>query len=115
MGCHASSALVNTRRLTYNGIMVIHETIWQDEIEEKIIRKHNVWPLEVEEALASRPRIRFMERGHRPGEDLYAAFGQTEAGCYLAVYFLLMPQSKALIITARGMTPKEIRSYGKSK
>lgn len=95
--------------------MVIREAVWREEVEEKIIRKHNVWPQEVEEALTSRPRIRFMERGNRPGEDLYAAFGQTEAGRYLVIYFLLKPQSQALVITAREMTPKEIRSYGKNK
>ena len=55
--------------------MRVREIIWLAEIEDKIIRKHNVWPDEVEDVLLANPHIRFMERGHRPGEDLYAAFG----------------------------------------
>jgi hypothetical protein len=54
-----------------------------------------------------------MERGHRPDQDLYAAFGQTDGGRYLAVYFILKPDNAALIITARDMTDKEKRAYGK--
>lgn len=91
----------------------IHEIIWQENVEDKIIRKHHVWPNEVEQTLDNGPHVRFMERGHRPGEDLYAAFGQTDAGRYLTIYFLLKSQNKALIVIARDMAPKEIRAYGK--
>jgi hypothetical protein len=55
--------------------MYIQDVIWLEEIEDKIISKHQVWPEEAEQALMSHPYVRFMERGHRPGEDLYAAFG----------------------------------------
>jgi hypothetical protein len=65
----------------------------------KIVRKHHVYPEEVEEAFLRRPTIRFMERGHRPDEDLYAAFGQSDAGRYLAVYFILKPGPAGKIIT----------------
>jgi uncharacterized DUF497 family protein len=95
--------------------MTIHDLAWRDEVEDKIIRKHGIWPAEVEQALANRPHVRFMERGHRPGEHLYAAFGQTDAGRYLAVYFILKPKNVALIVTARDMTTREIRTYGKGK
>lgn len=91
----------------------INEAIWLEEIEDKIIRKHQVRPVEVEQALQNQPHIRFMERGHHPDEDLYAAFGQTDGGRYLAVYFILKPANVALIITARDMTDKEKRAYGK--
>lgn len=95
--------------------MQVQEIIWLDEVEDKIIRKHQVWPDEAEEVLLRRPHIRFMERGHQPGEDLYAAFGQTMGGRYLAVFFLLKPHNAALVITARDMTNKERRRYGRRK
>ena len=91
----------------------INEAIWLEEIEDKIIRKHQVRPVEVEQALQNQPHIRFIERGQRPNEDLYAAFGQTDGGRYLAVYFILKPANVALSITARDMTDKEKRAYGK--
>ena len=93
--------------------MRIEEIVWLEDVEDKIIRKHRVWPEEVEDVLVSAPHIRFMERGHRPGEDLYAAFGQTTGGRYLAVFFLRKQATTALIVTARDMTDREIRSYGK--
>ena len=96
-------------------MMQVHDIIWLTEIEEKIIRKDNVWPDEVEDVLLTRPHVRFMERGHRPDEDLYAAFGQTEGGRYLAVFFILKQSRAALIITAREMTQKEKRSYGRQR
>jgi hypothetical protein len=35
---------------------------------------------EVAELFANTPHIRFAEKGKRKGEDLYAGFGQTDAG-----------------------------------
>jgi len=32
---------------------------------------------EARQAMLSHPRIRFAEKGHTPGEDVYVAFGQT--------------------------------------
>lgn len=95
--------------------MNIQDIIWLETVEDKVIRKHSVQPVEVEEALTGKPHVRFMERGHQPGEDLYAAFGQTDSGRYLAVYFILKNSRTALIVTARDMTRKEIRSYGRKK
>jgi uncharacterized DUF497 family protein len=95
--------------------MLIRDVVWLEEVEDKIVHKHHVWPHEAEQALANHPHVRFMERGHRPDEDLYAAFGQTDAGRYLAVYFILKAQDTALIISVRDMTDKERRAYGKTK
>ena len=95
--------------------MQVQQVIWLDEVEDKIIRKHQVWPDEAEEVLLAHPHVRFMERGHRPGEDLYAAFGQTTGGRYVAVFFLLKPPNATLVITARDMTEKERRRYGKRR
>jgi uncharacterized DUF497 family protein len=99
--------------LGYNESMQIEEIIWLEDVEDKIIRKHRVWPEEAEDVLVGDPHMRFMERGHRPGEDLYAAFGQTTGGRYLVVFFLRKPANTALIVTARDMTDREIKSYGR--
>lgn len=97
--------------------MHIQDIIWLEDIGDKIIRKHQVWPDEAEEVLLGTPHVRFMERGYRPGKDLDAAFGQTANGRYVAVFFLSKPHNTALVVTAREMTDtdKEKRRYGKRR
>jgi uncharacterized DUF497 family protein len=41
--------------------------------------------------------------------------GQTEAGRYLIVFFIHKKSGAALVISARDMTPKERRRYGRKK
>ena len=53
--------------------------IWLEDIVQKLLRKHAVTPREVAEVFANLPRFRFVETGHRSGENVYAALGQTEA------------------------------------
>lgn len=91
--------------------MRIKGIIWLDDIVDKLAVKHDVDLQEVREILKGRPLFRRMERGHRPGEDLYGAFGQTEAGRYLVVYFVLMKDGNALVVSARDMSSAERRSY----
>jgi uncharacterized protein len=62
--------------------------IWIDEIIDKLAIKHNVTQNEVLEVLISQPYFRFIEKGHRPGENVYAALGQPEDGRYLIVFFI---------------------------
>lgn len=62
---------------------------------------------------ANGPRFRFHERGHVQGEDLYAAYGRTDAGRYVTVFFLHKSDGEALIVTARDMDPKERERYGR--
>lgn len=81
------------------------------KIEYKIWQKHNVIDGEVEEVLLGRPHIRFIEEGHRKGEDVYAAYGRTLSGRYLIVFFILKSGPEALVISARNMTKKERRRY----
>ncbi|MEW6202574.1 MAG: BrnT family toxin [bacterium] len=76
-------------------------------------RKHNVTEREIREVFAGMPKIRLDEKGDVRGENLYIALGRTDSGRYLAVFFILKPAWKALIITARGMNRKERRLYGK--
>jgi hypothetical protein len=56
--------------------MVYIDTIrWLTAFEEKLEVKHGVQRFEVEELLFQQPDVRWMERGHQPGENLYAAYG----------------------------------------
>ena len=49
--------------------------------------KHHCIPTAVEEVFANKPKVKKMHRGHFCGEDVYRAFGQTEAGRYLTSVF----------------------------
>lgn len=95
--------------------MRIEQVLWLPEFEEKLEVKHSVIHFEVEEVLFQRPHVRFVEHGHQPGEDLYAAYGQTFAGRYMTVFFVLKADRAALVISARDMDPKERKRYGQRK
>ena len=60
--------------------MYIDDFIWLPDVVEKLAVKHHVTQEEVEEVFFNRPQCRFVESGHRAGEDVYAALGQTDAG-----------------------------------
>lgn len=91
--------------------MRITGIIWLEDIVDKLAVKHDVDLHEVREILKGQPLFRRMERGHRSGEDVYGAFGQTEDGRYLVVYFVLKKDGRALIISARDMSRTERRLY----
>jgi len=83
--------------------MYIDDFTWLPDIVDKLAVKHQVTQDEVEEVFFNRPQYRFVESGHRPGEDVYSASGQTDAGRYLIVFFIHKPDSTALIVSARDM------------
>ena len=95
--------------------MQIDEIIWLPQFVEKLASKHHVMTTEVEEVFANRPRFRFVDKGDRFGEDVYSAMGQTDAGRYLIVFFILKAYHRALVISARDMDRKERREYGKKR
>lgn len=95
--------------------MRIDEIIWLQQFVEKLAIKHDVEKNEVEEVLANRPHFRFVSKGNRPGEDVYSAMGQTDAGRYLIVFFIRKSDRRVLIISAREMTRAERRNYGREK
>jgi len=97
--------------------MTIRDFLWLDEIVDKIAVKHGVETWEVEEIFTDSPHIRFRQQGNRPGEDVYTAMGQTDAGRYLFVVFIYKPPhpdrpfSQALVVSARDMAEKERKQY----
>jgi hypothetical protein len=93
--------------------MKITGIIWLREVVDKLARKHDLTTDEVEEALRSVRRFRFIETGDVQGEDLYAAMGRTATGRYVIAYFVHKRTGEALIISARNMTRKEKRLYAK--
>jgi uncharacterized DUF497 family protein len=93
--------------------MRIEGVIWLRNVVDKLAVKHHVDPYEVEQTLSNRPKIRFVEKGERAGEDVYMALGRTDTGRYLAILFIYKRTSEALILSARNMALKERRQYGK--
>ncbi len=91
--------------------MKIRSIIWLPQVIEKLESKHGVTVEDVEEIFALGPAYRRGPRGKRRGENLYKAYGQTEAGRYLFVVFIYKLDSRALILSARDMTDKERRLY----
>jgi uncharacterized DUF497 family protein len=91
--------------------MQLYEVIWKDRFIEKIEAKHSVSTDEVEEILFGKPHIRRAQKGHVKGEDLYTAYGQTEDGRYLIVFFIRKELTAALPISAREMTDSERKYY----
>lgn len=95
-------------------VMNIDYILCSEEIEEKLAKKHGVTLREARQALLNNPRIRFAEKGYIQDEDVYAAFAQTFGGRYLSVFFVYKPSSKsAVIISARDMSQKERKTYGR--
>ncbi len=83
--------------------MRIEGIIWLRDVVDKLNSKHQVETAEVEEVLNGRPKIRFVEKGDREGEDVYLALGQTDAGRYLAILFIYKQTKEAVILSARDM------------
>ncbi len=95
--------------------MHIHNVIWKERFVDKIESKHQVSTDEVEQVLFGRPHVRREKRGKVKGEDLYIAYGTTEEGRYLVIFFIHKPPHSALPISARSMTDSEEDYYDKQK
>ena len=93
--------------------MYIDDFIWLPDIIEKLIVKHHVTQNEVEDVFFDAPHYRFVEKGHRPGQNVHSASGQTDAGRYLIVFFIHKADDTALIPSAREMDDGERRRYGR--
>lgn len=93
--------------------MKILGIIWLRHIVSKLVQKHQVEPEEVEEIFNNRPRFRRVARGNVAGEDVYSAMGQTDDGRYLIVFFIYKSSREVLVISARDMSSKERKRYGR--
>lgn len=93
--------------------MKITGFVWLEDIVQKLIWKHSVETEEVREIFLNKPRIRFVEKGHRKDENVYAAFGQTDAGRYLICFFVHKKDNRALVLSAREMNATERKQYGR--
>ncbi|MBI4553144.1 MAG: BrnT family toxin [Candidatus Latescibacteria bacterium] len=94
--------------------MRIDYIVCSEPIEAKLATKHSITVREARQVLLNRPQFRFAEKGYTKGENVYAAFGQTFGGRYVVVYFVYKPDTAtAIIISARDMSAKEQRAYGR--
>ncbi len=95
--------------------MRLYDVTWNERFVAKIAEKHGVSTDEVEEVLFTRPHVRRAEKGRVKNEPLYVAYGQTEAGRHLVVFFIRKARSVALPISARDMTRAERRYFHEQK
>lgn len=91
--------------------MYIDDFVWLTETANKVAHKHRVTPDEAEEIFFNNPKYRFVESGHRSGENVYSAGGQTDAGRFLIVFFIYKGDNTALILSARDMDAAERRRH----
>jgi len=94
--------------------MKINRVIILRTFAEKIECKHQVTTGEIREVFENLPHFRKLEKGHIAGEDVYGAYGQTNAGRYLSVFFVYKLNHDALVISARNMSKKERKRYAKT-
>jgi uncharacterized protein len=95
--------------------VVIRRIIWKDLFVQKLAEKHGVSLTEAEEVLSTKPHIRKMSKGKVKGENVYAAYGQTEGGRYLIIFYILKLTGAILPISARDMDAAERKYYGRQK
>lgn len=95
--------------------MVSRTIIWKDQFVEKLAQKHGVSVAEAEEALGAKPHIRRVSKGRVKNENVYAAFGQTNAGRHLIVFYIRKVSGAILPISARDMDDAERKYYERRK
>jgi uncharacterized DUF497 family protein len=95
----------------YNLVMRVSDVVWLPQVIDKLDWKHDVHPSEVEEVIFGPAVFRKVQKGNVPGEDVYSALGQTEAGRYLIVLFVYKISQEALILSAREMDNRERKYY----
>jgi uncharacterized DUF497 family protein len=95
--------------------VVIRKIIWKEQFVEKFARKHGVSVAEVEELLDENPHIRRMSKGRVKDEDVYAAYGQTNGGRYLVVFYIRKVSGVILPISARDMDNAERKYYERQR
>jgi uncharacterized protein len=95
--------------------VVIRKIIWKDQFVEKLAQKHGVSMSEAEEVLNGNPHIRRVAKGRVSNENVYSAFGQTDAGRYLIIFYIRKLSGAILPISARDMDAAERKYYEKQR
>ena len=90
--------------------MRLTDVIWKSRFRDKMMFKHRVASEEVEEVVFGKPFIVKVARGKVRNEHVCAAYGQTQPGRYLIVFFINKGNA-ALPISARDMTDAERKYY----
>jgi uncharacterized DUF497 family protein len=86
---------------------------WDEGNIDKNLLKHQVQNWECEQIFFNEPLIILDDPKHSLSEKRWAAFGQTDAGRFLAIIFA--KREKLLrVISARDMNRKEKKFYEKS-
>ena len=95
--------------------MKIRGFTWLERFVEKLEVKHGVSVEEVEDLFGNRTelRVKKVRKGRHRDEHVHRSLGRTSAGRYLAVFFILKSNRKALVISARDMDEMERRSYAR--
>lgn len=98
-------------------MIYVRQVIITELVEEKLWAKHHVMASEAYEMFDARPHIEWREKGKVIAkEDVYTAWGCSEAGRYLIVFFIYKPSfQEAPILSARDMTKTERRFYAQVK
>jgi len=92
-------------------IFITYPLIWTQSVVDKIWRKHNVTPEEVEEALCDDQPI-----CHKVTSNSYCVYGQAVSGRYLLIVLRKLGRgARYKVITARDMRDKEKRYYEKHR
>ena len=86
--------------------MKINRVIILRNFIEKIERKHQITANEIRQVFNNYPRFRKLEKCHIINEDVYGAYGQTDAGRYISIFFVYKVNQDALTISARNMNKK---------
>lgn len=83
---------------------------WDQHNIEKNWAKHNVTPLQCEQAFFNQPLIIADDTKHAQTEQRFYVLGKTDLGRKLFTVFTIR-KKRIRIISARDMNKKEIRSY----
>jgi uncharacterized DUF497 family protein len=86
---------------------------WDDGNREKNWISHHVTTSECEEVFFNLPLLLQHDLAHSTGEQRFFVLGQTNAGRHLFISFTVR-DDKLRVISARDMSRKERRVYGKT-
>jgi uncharacterized DUF497 family protein len=88
--------------------------VWDRNTIEKVERKHDLTPREVNEACFNSERV-VLKGPKKERKKRYLVYSQTDAGRYILVVLEPLNRGKARVITARELEDNEKRFYEERK